>query len=230
MRRAFLIASLLPLFSLGTARGQQDNSYPPPPKDAIVLFNGRETSQWLQRGSGKPADWPVADGAMTTAGHDIYTKQTFGDYQLHVEFFLPVLPPEVKGQERANSGVYLGGLYEVQVLDSYGLKSQNNDCGAIYEQAAPMVNACKPPGQWQTYDILFYAPRYDDQGNMKAKPRISALQNGLWIQDNVEVNHPTRASMEGELDPKKPLPVMLQFHGNQVRYRNIWLRPLGSGG
>src|SRR5207302_9866357 len=117
-----------------------------------------------------------------------------------------------------------------QVLDSYGLKSQNNDCGAIYEQAAPLVNACKPPGQWQTYDILFHAPRCDAQGNMTAKPRISALQNGLWIQDNVEVNHPTRASMEGEVDPKKPRPVMLQFHGNAVRYRNIWLRPLGSGG
>jgi hypothetical protein len=228
MKYALLVAALLPLGGLCAAAAMREGGFTPPPKDAIVLFDGHDTSQWLQRGSGKPAEWPVADGAMTTAGTDIYTKQTFGDYQLHVEFFLPVLPPEVKGQARANSGVYLGGLYEIQVLDSYGLKSENNDCGAIYEQAPPMVNACKPPGEWQAYDILFHAARFDDQGNMAARPRISALQNGLWIQDNVEVNHPTRASMEGELDPKKPLPVMLQFHGNQVRYRNIWLRPLGG--
>jgi hypothetical protein len=202
------------------------NSSPvPPPPDAQMLFDGRDLSGWLHRGSGAPARWKVAGGAaeVVPGTGDITTKQQFTDCQLHVEFRVPLMP-DAHGQARGNSGVYLQGLYEVQVLDSYGLVPKNDDCGAIYEQAPPMVNACRPPEQWQTYDILFHAPRFDAAGQMTEKPRISVLQNGIWIQDNVSINHPTRASMER--DVHGPGPIMLQDHGNRVRYRNIWVRPL----
>ena len=158
---------------------------------------------------------------------DIVTKQHFTDFQLHVEFNVPLMPT-ARGQARGNSGVYMLGLYEVQVLDSYGLAPKNDDCGAIYEQSPPMVNACQPPGQWQTYDILFHAPRFDAAGALVEKPRISVLQNGLWIQDNFSISGPTRASMDA--DPHQPGPIMLQDHGNRVRYRDIWIRPLVPAG
>lgn len=226
MRPYAIPTALAALLLLAPAFAGPSDEPAAPPKDAVILFDGEETSQWQQRGTGKPATWPIEDGAMVTRDSDIYSKRTFSDYQLHVEFNVPALPPDVRGQARGNSGVYLHGLYEIQVLDSYGLQSKNNDCGAIYEQSLPMTNACKQPGEWQTYDILYHAPRYDASGKMTQKPRISALQNALWIQDNVEVDHPTRASMEGEVDPMKPGPIMLQFHGNAVRYRNIWVRPI----
>jgi len=160
---------------------------------------------------------------VTPGAGDVVTKQQFTDFQVHVEFKVPLMP-DAKGQARGNSGVYMQGLYEVQVLDSYGLASKDDDCGAIYEQAAPMVNACRPPEQWQTYDVLFHAPRFDAAGQMTEKPRISVLQNGIWIQDDISITGPTRASIER--DVHGPGPIMLQDHGNRVRYRNIWIRPL----
>lgn len=193
------------------------------PSDAIALFDGKDLSQWVQVGSEEPPAWKVENGYMEVRGGNIRTKQEFNDCQLHVEFWLPLMP-EASGQARANSGVYLQGRYEVQVLDSYGLKSQSNDCGGIYGVSAPMVNACRPPEQWQSYDIIFHAPKFDDKGAMTSRARLTVLQNGVLIQENVEVGGITTAGQEG--DPKSPGPVMLQDHGNPVRYRNVWIRPL----
>src|SRR5439155_12529869 len=153
----------------------------------------------------------------------IVTKEKFGgDFKLHVEFRVPYLPTAT-GQGRGNSGVYVQGRYEVQVLDSYGLESKNNDYGAIYEVAAPLVNACKAPTVWQSYDIEFHSPRCED-GKKVEPARITVYQNGVKIHDNVKITvDNTRAGMGG--DVCKPGPIMLQNHGNPVQYPNIWLVP-----
>jgi hypothetical protein len=198
-----------------------------PPTDAAVLFNGHDVSGWQHRGSGATVKWKIADGAIEVVPGtgDIQTKQQFRDFQLHVEFNVPLMP-DARGQARGNSGVYLQGLYEIQVLDSYGLKPGKGDCGAIYGQASPMVNACLPPEHWQSYDILFHAPRFDAAGMLMDKPRVSVLQNGVWIQDNVSIGGRTTASLEA--DPHQSGPILLQDHGNRVKYRNLWIRPLSD--
>lgn len=193
------------------------------PSDAIVLFDGNNLSEWVYVDSGKLAGWRVENGSMQVHGGNICTKRKFTDFQLHLEYWLPLMAG-AKGQGRANSGVYMQGSYEVQVLDSYGLNSQVDDCGAIYGVAAPLVNACAPPEVWQTYDIFFRAPKFDDKGNKTSSARISVLQNGVWIQEAVEVPGPTTAAMTRDI--KTPGPIMLQDHGCPVRYRNIWVRPL----
>ena len=193
------------------------------PSDAIILFDGKDLSQWRYADSDKPADWKVHNGYMEVRGGNICSKQEFTDCQLHVEFWLPSMP-DAKGQARANSGVYLQGRYEVQVLDSYGLASRDNDCGAVYGVSAPMVNACRPPERWQTYDIIFHAPKFDANGDMISKARLTVLQNGVLIQENVEVAGITTAGKDGGLTTAGP--VILQDHGNPVRYRNVWVRPL----
>src|SRR3989339_148752 len=147
------------------------------PSDAVILFDGKNLSSWAYTGSDKPADWKLAKGYMQARGGDIRTKADFGDCQLHVEFWLPLMADK-SGQGRANSGVFLQGNYEVQVLDSYGLKSEVGDCGAIYSIHTPLVNACRPPENWQTYDIFFHAPRFDATGKKTANARLSVLQNG----------------------------------------------------
>jgi 3-keto-disaccharide hydrolase len=197
----------------------------PPPSDAVTLFNGRDLSGWVRRGSGAPAGWKVADRVMEVVPGtgDIHTTRQFTDFQLHVEFNVPYMP-NAHGQARGNSGVYLQGSYEIQVLDSFGLDSKNDDCGAVYGQTPPLVNACRPPGEWQTYDILFHAPRFDAAGQLAEKARVSVLQNNIWIQDNVSIEGPTRASMER--DVHQPGPIMVQDHGSRVKYRDIWIRPL----
>lgn len=195
------------------------------PKDAVVLFDGKGLSEWIHL-DGKPADWKLVNDYMEVRGGNIRTKREFTDCQVHVEFWLPSMP-NASGQAKANSGVYLQGRYEVQVLDSYGLKSQSNDCGAIYGVSAPLVNACRPPEQWQTYDIIFHAPRFEG-GKQISKARMSVLQNGVWIQDNVVVPEATAAATDS--DVTKPGPIMLQDHGNPVRYRKIWIRDLTADG
>ena len=195
-----------------------------PPPGAVVLFSGSDLSHWQTR-RGQPAAWPVADGAMAASRGDIISQEKFTDFQLHVEFNVPLMP-DAQGQARGNSGVYLQGLYEIQVLDSYGLQPGKGDCGAIYGQAPPMVNACRPPEQWQSYDILFHAPRFDAAGTLIEKPRVTVLQNGIWIQDNVSIDGRTTASLDA--DPHQSGPILLQDHGNRVRYRNIWIRPLSG--
>jgi hypothetical protein len=197
-----------------------------PPKGAMVLFDGKDGSQWVHRGSGKPFEWTLVEGAMEVkpGTGDIQTKQEFGDFQLHVEFMVPLMP-EAQGQARGNSGVYMHGRYEIQVLDSYGLTPETGDCGALYGQAPPRVNATLPPKEWQTYDITFRAPRFDAAGNVTEKPRITVLHNGIKIHDDVEIQQcPTAAGLPGPA--VKTGPILLQDHGNAVRYRNIWLKPL----
>jgi hypothetical protein len=198
----------------------------PPPPNAVVLFDGRDLSGWVHPGSGAPARWRLVDSAMEVAPGtgDIQTKPEFTDFQLHVEFNVPLMP-NARGQARGNSGVYLQGLYEIQVLDSFGLTPGKGDCGALYGQAPPMVNASRPPEQWQTYDILFHAPRFDAAGKLAEKPRVSVLQNNIWIHDNVAIEGGVTASRTS--DALQAGPILLQDHGNRVRYRNIWIRPLG---
>jgi hypothetical protein len=194
----------------------------PPPAGALVLFDGTDLSKWQKKGGGE-VKWKVADGAMEgVKGHgDIVTKQTFSTpLKLHLEFRVPYEPAGA-GQGRGNSGVYLQGRYEVQILDSYGLKSNNNDCGAIYEVSKPLVNACKAPTVWQSYDIDFSPPVFD--GKTKVKPAVlTVFQNGVKVQDAVEVPvNNTRSGLGG--DPGTPGPIMLQDHGHPVQFRNVWV-------
>jgi hypothetical protein len=197
----------------------------PPPEGAVVLFDGKSIDNWVKARAKEPekAAWKLVDGgAMQVNGTgDVKTKDTFGGhFKLHVEFRVPYMP-KASGQGRGNSGVYVQGRYEVQVLDSYGLESKNNDCGAIYGVSAPSVNACKAPTVWQSYDIEYWAPTCKD-GKKSESARMTVFQNGVKIQDNVKINvDNTTAGLGG--DVCKPGPIMLQDHGNPVQYRNVWL-------
>lgn len=194
------------------------------PSDAIVLFDGKDLSSWVKVGADEPAGWHVENGYMEVNGTgNVATKLEFGAYQLHLEYWLPLMA-DAKGQARSNSGVYLAGRYEVQVLDSYGLNSQWDDCGGIYKVAAPQVNACRPPERWQTYDMIFRAPKFDKKGKKTGNARLTVLHNGVLIHDNIEVPGPTIGTISS--DEKHIGPIVLQDHGCRVRYRNIWLRPI----
>jgi Domain of Unknown Function (DUF1080)/Domain of unknown function (DUF3471) len=201
------------------------------PSDAVVLFDGKDNSQWVSM-DGTPTKWIVKDGYMECVKGSGYvrTLQNFGDCQLHVEWATPN-PPHGEGQGRGNSGVFLGlDRYETQVLDSYQSKTYaDGSAGSIYGQYPPLVNACLPPGKWQTYDIIYTAPRFDDNGKLLSPARETVIHNGVLIQNNVELVGPT-----GWLNrtpyvahPEKQ-PISLQDHGNPVRYRNIWVRELGK--
>jgi hypothetical protein len=199
-----------------------------PPADATILFDGTDLSKW-QHKDGTPAKWKVENSyaeVVAKTGY-IYTKQAFGDCQLHVEFREPT-PPHGESQERGNSGVFLMGLYEVQVLDSYENKTYaDGQASAVYGQYPPLVNASRPPGQWQWYDIVFHGPRFDAGGKLLRPARETVFHNGVLVQDNVELSGPTE---HGERPPYKAtsekLPLALQDHGDPVRFRNIWIREL----
>ena len=202
------------------------------PSDAVVLFDGKDLSQWVSE-DGQPVKWKIGEGYFAVVAKTglIHTRQPFGDCQLHVEFSEPV-PPTGESQERGNSGVFLHGLYEVQVLDSYQNKTYaDGQVSAVYAQFPPQVNASRPPGQWQTYDIIFHGPRFDKDGKLLRPARMTVLHNGVLVQDNVELSGPTGHHVR---PPYKPgpdkLPLALQDHGNPVRYRNIWIRELAEGG
>jgi hypothetical protein len=221
-----LLSTLAPVLALGEGADPKPNDATlgsKPPDGAIVLFDGKPLVGWVKDDGKTQAGWPVEDGVMTVGKGQgsIRTARSLGDFQLHVEFNVPYMP-QAKGQARGNSGVYLAGAYELQVLDSYGLKPQADDCGAIYKQVVPLVNACKPPLQWQTYDITFHKARVES-GTAVKKARITVLQNGLKIIDDAEIA-PTPGGVgikEGDDGP-----LMLQNHGNDVQFRNIWAKPL----
>jgi hypothetical protein len=203
-----------------------------PPSDAVVLFDGTDLSKWVGR-DGKPAGWKIEDGAMVIPSRGepgagaIKTRDAFGDMQLHLEWATPV-PPKGRDQGRGNSGVEIFGRYEIQVLDSFdNLTYPDGQAAAIYGQYPPLVNASRPPGQWQTYDIVFIAPRFAADGALEAPAYITLLHNGVLVHNHTPVlggvafrGQPKYARH----DPKGP--IQLQDHGNPVRYRNIWVREL----
>lgn len=212
----------------GTASTQETAGRPP--SDAIVLFDGKDLSRWVG-GKGRPARWKVENGYMEVVrkAGTIRTRQAFGSCQLHVEWRAPA-PPRGSGQGRSNSGVFLMGRYEVQVLDSYDNKTYpDGQAASLYGQGPPLVNACRPPGEWQSYDIIFHRPRFDRTGKCVRPATITLLHNGLLVQDHFELTGPSahkrRASYRRHPDK---LPITLQDHGNPVRYRNIWIRPLAD--
>jgi len=186
-----------------------------PPAGAVVLFDGKDLSKWVTRNGTEPG-WRVADGYMEVApgAGDIRTTQTFQDFQLHLEFWLPLME-QASGQARANSGVYLQGRYEIQVLDSYGAQPAIDGCGAIYGQAAPIRNASRRPMTWQSYDFVFRAPRGEEKG------RVTVLHNAMLIHNNFELSGVTGGNIDG--NEGAPGPLLLQDHGDPVRYRNIWI-------
>ncbi|GAI42379.1 unnamed protein product, partial [marine sediment metagenome] len=170
------------------------------PKVAAILFNGKDVSNWTTR-SGKRAGWKVEGEILhiVPGGGDIMTKERFTDFFLHLEFRCPDMP-EVKGQAKGNSGVFLQGRYEIQVLDSYGINIPGKgDCGAIYDQFAPLVNACKPPMEWQAYDVIFRAPHMDKTGNIIEPTKVSVLQNGQVIQNNVQLPGVTAGALDNRV-------------------------------
>lgn len=198
------------------------------PSDAIILFNGKDGSGW-QHENGGDLKWTIADNALTvkSGSGDIQSKQKFGDCQLHIEWRTP---SEVKGdgQNRGNSGIFLMGRYELQVLDNYNNKTYSNgQAASIYKQHTPLVNACKPPGEWQTYDVIFTAPRFSDNGSILEPARVTVLHNGVLVQNNVTIwgtsqyiglpTYEKHAAKES---------IALQDHGNPTSFRNIWIREL----
>jgi hypothetical protein len=208
---------------LNKPEDKEDMKSTPAPEGAVILFDGKSLDGWLKRNGKEKAGWKLVDGGAVQVNGtgDIITEKTFGDHiKLHVEFRVPYMP-KASGQGRGNSGVYVQGRYEVQVLDSYGLESKNNDCGAIYGVAAPLVNACKAPTVWQSYDIDFRAAKFAD-GKKVEPPHITVFQNGVKIHDDVKITVDNTTSGNGG-DPSKPGPLMLQDHGNPVEFRNIWL-------
>jgi len=192
-----------------------------PPAGAIVLFDGKNLDQWRHREEGKPVKWKVLpDGVMEVNGGDIMSREKFLDQRVHLEFRLPYMPTAF-GQGRANSGVYLQGRYEVQVLDSYGLEGQDNECGGVYTVSRPRVNMCAPPLQWQSYDITFTAAKFDAAGKKTARARITVVHNGVVVQDNLELPGVTGGALNDR--ENEPGGLLLQDHGNPVQYRNIWV-------
>lgn len=198
------------------------------PADAIVLFDGTTLAKWSGVDSG-PARWRIVDGAFeVVAGTGtLLTREAFGDVQVHVEWMAPN-PPRGTDQDRGNSGVFLMGKYELQVLDSYNNATYpDGQAGSIYGQFPPLVNASRPPGEWQTYDIVFHRPHFDAAGKLVSPARFTVLHNGILVQDNIELVGPTsnqrRAPYEAHADR---LPISLQDHGHPVRFRNVWARKL----
>jgi Domain of Unknown Function (DUF1080) len=192
-----------------------------PPSDAIVLFDGTDLSQWKNGDA-----WVVENGYASPRKGDVRTKASFGDCQLHIEW---AAPQEVSGngQGRGNSGIFLGDQYEVQVLDSYENKTYfDGQAAAIYKTAPPLVNACRKPGEWQTYDIIYAAPRFNEHGTVMKPGYLTVLHNGVLVQNHTELLGETLFDSPPVYHPHGPAPIRLQFHGNPVRFRNIWLREL----
>lgn len=220
-----------PVVTPGVSFSQEAN----PPSDAEVLFDGKDLSKW-QNSHGQDATWKVQDGYLETGrGGGIRTRGTWPDFQLHVEWAAPD-PPHGTGQGRGNSGILINGMYEVQVLDSYQSKTYpDGQAGAIYGQSPPLVNASKPPGQWQTYDIIFESPRWNEQNELVKKACVTVLHNGVVVQnhyefigctDGISGGVPWRTASKYVRPHPPEVFIELQDHSNPVRYRNIWIRRL----
>ena len=198
-----------------------------PPSDAIVLFDGSNLDAW-ENMKGKKAGWTIEGNHMTVkpGTGNIRTKQSFGDCQLHIEWRAPLVI-EGEGQGRGNSGVFLQERYEVQVLDSYNNRTYSNgQAGAIYKQYLPLVNAMRGPGEWQTYDIIFTAPRFNQDGIKVASGRLTVIHNGVLIQNNVEIQGTSEYIGMPKNIAHGDGSIILQDHSNPVSFRNIWIRPL----
>jgi len=218
-----------PIITSGTASTQTQAGSPP--SDAVVLFNGKDLSNW-ESSQGGPAKWTVGNGyfQVLPGTGEIRTKDAYGDCQLHVEWASPN-PPKGQDQDRGNSGVFLHGIYEIQVLDSYdNVTYADGEAAAVYGQYPPLVNAARKPGEWQTYDIIFHGARFDANGSLTRRANVTVIYNGVLVQDHVEMMGPTA---HHERPPYKPtlekLPLALQDHNHPVRYRNIWIRELKEG-
>jgi hypothetical protein len=208
-----------------------------PPSDAVVLFDGKDLSNWVEANdTTKPAGWTVSNGTFTVkpGTGNIQTKQRFEDYQLHLEWREPVEDTtKHKGQDYGNSGLFLASLgkgdagYELQILDSYhGETYSNGQAGSIYKQFPPLVNACRPPAEWQTYDVVWHAPRFNADSSLKSPASITAFQNGVLIQDHSVLKGVTLYIGHPYYLKHGPSPIKLQDHHHLVSYRNIWVRPL----
>lgn len=197
----------------------------PPTMDdrTVILFDGHDFSRFTTK-DGQPSGFKVdaAKGIAVAAGGDTVSREPFGDFQLHIEFLCPI--NDKQGQAKSNSGVYLHGRYEIQVLDTFGQPPADNLCGGIYKIATPLVCASRPAGEWQTYDVTFRAPRFDDAGKVKENPRVTVLHNGIVIHNNVELPSTTAGGIDQIM--VKEGPILLQDHGDPVEYRNIWVRRL----
>jgi len=209
------------------------------PSDAIVLFNGRDLSQWESvKNPGQPAGWTIQDGVLTVnkSKGNIQTRQKFLDYQLHIEWRIPAVI-NGSGQSRGNSGLFLASTgggdngYELQILDSYNNKTYvNGQAASIYKQTPPLVNAMRPPGEWQTYDVIWTAPRFNEDGSLKSPARVTVFHNGVLVQNNTVLEGPTKYIGKPSYDkPHGPSSIKLQDHGDPsepISFRNIWIREL----
>ncbi|HCH0556984.1 TPA: DUF1080 domain-containing protein [Pseudomonas aeruginosa] len=198
------------------------------PSDAVVLFDGKDLSAWEGEDGGKPG-WSVADGAVTVVpgSKGLRSKKSFCDVQLHVEWRTPTETKGLEGQNRGNSGIFLQDRYELQVLDSYQSATYSNgQAGSIYKQAIPLVNASRAPGQWQTYDVIWTAPRFSQGGGLTAPARITVLHNGVLVQNDTVIAGKTEYIGAPSYAPHGCAPIFLQDHNAKVSYRNIWVREL----
>jgi len=251
MKRIILINTIL-FFAINSVSAQQNGNpkdteaWSPVPKivsiqntptDAIILFNGGNLDQWLTVKDKSAAKWTVKDNIFTVnkGTGNIETKQSFSNYQLHIEWLIPANITG-SGQGRGNSGLFLASTgagdsgYELQLLDSYNNSTYSNgQAGSIYKQAIPLVNASKKPGEWQSYDIVWTAPVFNDNGSLKSAARVTVLHNGILIQNNVEIKGETVYIGAPFYKKHGPLPIKLQDHGDPsepISFRNIWIREL----
>ncbi|MFT3932115.1 MAG: DUF1080 domain-containing protein [Chitinophagaceae bacterium] len=247
----FLSALLLTQFCIAQTKPEETEYYSPvpkvitpganfaaPPSDAVILFDGKNLDEWvLQKDSSATKKWIVADNAFTVdkAAGDLQTKRKFTDFQLHIEYRIPENITGT-GQARGNSGIFLAALpwgaggYELQVLDNYKNTTYvNGQVGSMYKQAVPLANACRKPGEWQQYDVIWTAPRFDDHGILKSPARVTVFHNGVLVQNNTTLLGDTPYIGQPAYRVHGAAPIKLQAHGDKsepISYRNIWLREL----